>query len=90
MYAISSLLTEREYKKTQTVTHDCLRLFCYLEVFALPGVAQLSIQAIRNNDYPLCTGGCILTTFNITFILVFMDIFIALLDPRVKASYSAK
>ncbi len=59
-------------------------------IFALPGVAQLSIQAIRNNDYPLVTGGCILTTFNITFILVFMDIVIAWLDPRIKAAYSKK
>ena len=57
-------------------------------IFALPGVAQLSIQAIRNNDYQLVTGCTILTTFITTFILVILDIILAYLDPRVKAMYS--
>ena len=59
-------------------------------IFALPGVAQLSIQAIRNNDYGLVTGGTICTTFVITFFLVILDIVIAFVDPRVKAQYSRK
>ena len=59
-------------------------------IFSLPGVAQLSIQAIRNNDYQLVTGCTILTTFITTFILVILDIILAFLDPRIKASYSTK
>lgn len=57
-------------------------------IFSLPGVAQLSIQAIRNNDHTLVTGCTILTTFVITFTLVILDIVVAYIDPRVKAQYS--
>ena len=56
--------------------------------FALPGVAQMSVQAIRNNDYAMVTGSSIMTTTIITGFVVLLDIFIAFIDPRVKAQYS--
>ena len=56
--------------------------------FALPGVAQLSVQAIRNNDYELVTGCSIMTTTIVTVFMVLLDIFVAYIDPRVKAQYS--
>lgn len=56
--------------------------------FALPGVAQLCVQSIRNNDYPMVTGCVVMTTTIATFCMVLMDIFIAYMDPRVKAKYS--
>ena len=58
--------------------------------FALPGVAQLSVQSIRNSDYQMVTGGSIMTTIIITSFTVLLDIFIAFIDPRVKAQYSKK
>jgi peptide/nickel transport system permease protein len=57
-------------------------------IFALPGVAQMSVQAIRNNDYAMVTGSSIMTTTIITSFVVILDIFIAYIDPRVKAQYS--
>ena len=57
-------------------------------IFALPGVAQMSVQAIRNNDYAMVTGSSIMTTTIITGFVVILDIFIAFIDPRVKAQYS--
>ena len=57
-------------------------------IFALPGVAQMSVQAIRNNDYAMVTGSSIMTTTIITSFVVVLDIFIAYIDPRVKAQYS--
>ncbi len=59
-------------------------------IFSLPGVAQLSVQSIRNNDYQMVTGCTILTTTIITTALVILDIVLAFIDPRIKAQYSSK
>ena len=48
----------------------------------------MSVQAIRNNDYAMVTGSSIMTTTIITSFVVILDIFIAYIDPRVKAQYS--
>ena len=57
-------------------------------IFALPGVGQLAIQSIRNNDYQVVTGCTILTTAIVTVMMVLLDIVVAFIDPRVRAQYS--
>lgn len=53
-------------------------------VFAWPGVGQLAVSAIFNRDYPLIQA--VVFTVACLFVLINLcvDIFYALLDPRVK------
>ncbi|MCL2425863.1 MAG: ABC transporter permease [Oscillospiraceae bacterium] len=55
-------------------------------VFSYPGLGTTLMSAVSQNDYPLLSG---LTLFIIIMVLVMvflLDIFYAIIDPRVKAS----
>jgi len=56
-------------------------------VFAWPGIGRLAIEAIRQLDYPMIQG--VIITFAISYALVnlLVDLFYALLDPRLEARY---
>jgi peptide/nickel transport system permease protein len=56
-------------------------------VFAWPGVGNLTVTAIRGNDYPMVTGCVIMTTVFTALVLLFVDIIYAYVDPRIKAQY---
>ena len=54
------------------------------EVFALPGVGRLLLQAISQRDFPVVQA-CILTIgLFLIFLNIFVDILYAYLDPRIR------
>jgi len=57
-------------------------------VFAWPGIGQLVINAIKNNDFETVTGAIIMTSIMTSIILLLVDILYAFVDPRIKAQYS--
>lgn len=59
-------------------------------VFSWPGIGNLIIPAVRSNEYVLVTGCVILTTVLVGVVLLIVDIFYAIADPRIKASYTQK
>lgn len=60
------------------------------QVFAWPGIGNLTITAVRGNEYTLVTGSVIITTILVAFVLLAVDILYAYIDPRIKAKYTKK
>jgi peptide/nickel transport system permease protein len=55
-------------------------------IFSYPGLGMAMLNAIRTNDYPVIQGVTLLITTSVLLANFTVDILIALLDPRVKAS----
>lgn len=53
-------------------------------VFGLPGIGQLTIDAINKSDQPVVMGVALLAAFFITFFNVIVDSVYALIDPKVR------
>lgn len=56
------------------------------QVFALPGLGQLVLNAIRNGDMPLVLGFVALMALLMAIIQFLLDLTYALVDPRVRAA----
>ncbi len=56
------------------------------QVFALPGLGQLVLNAIRNGDMPVVLGFVVLMALLMAVIQFLLDLAYALVDPRVRAS----
>jgi peptide/nickel transport system permease protein len=54
------------------------------QVFALPGIGRLVVQAIMARDYPLVQGVMLLYGFAFVGINLFVDVLYALADPRIR------
>ena len=59
-------------------------------VFSWPGVGQLAVQAIFNQDYALIEGIVILNTIVFMILLFLVDLSYAGLDPRTRRSHSVR
>ncbi|MCL2100783.1 MAG: ABC transporter permease [Fibromonadales bacterium] len=57
-------------------------------IFSYPGLGFAMLNAITSNDYPVIQGVTLLITTSVLLANFTVDILIALLDPRVKASLS--
>jgi peptide/nickel transport system permease protein len=55
-------------------------------IFSYPGLGMAMLTAIQTNDYPVIQGVTLLITSSVLLANFTVDILIALLDPRVKAS----
>jgi len=53
-------------------------------VFVWPGVGQLTIQAVWDNDFPVITGTVLLWTSVFVFMNLVADLAYAYLDPRIR------
>lgn len=54
------------------------------QVFALPGIGRMVVQAIMARDYPLVQGTMLILGFTFVMINLIVDILYALADPRVR------
>lgn len=59
-------------------------------VFSWPGVGRLTVQAVNSRDATLTCGCVILTCIVFVVLLLIVDLLYALVDPRIKAQYTAK
>lgn len=53
-------------------------------IFAWPGVGQLSIQAIESRDYPLVQAIVFISSTGIVLLNLIVDILYGLIDPRIR------
>ena len=60
------------------------------QVFSIPGLGQLMVNAINNRNYPVVQGGVLLIALSYSVINLLVDILYAYADPRIKAQYSVK
>ncbi len=54
-------------------------------VFAWPGVATLTVDAIRNQDFPVVQCAVVLLALIIVFVNLIVDVIVGLIDPRIRA-----
>ncbi len=54
------------------------------QIFALPGIGRLLVQAIMARDYPVVQGTLLLLGFSFVFINILIDLIYAYIDPRVR------
>ena len=59
------------------------------QVFAVPGLGKLMVEAINSRNYPVVEGGVLLIAFAYCVINLLVDIIYAYLDPRIKSQYSS-
>lgn len=57
------------------------------QVFAIPGLGKLMVEAINARNYPVVEGGVLLIAFAFCVINLLVDIIYAYIDPRIKAQY---
>ena len=56
------------------------------QIFALPGVGRLTLNAVLDRDYPVVQGAVLLITFLFILVNILTDAFYAVLDPRIRLS----
>lgn len=56
------------------------------ELFNLPGMGRLAIDAIEQRDYPMIQGVVMVTTVAFVLINLAVDIFYSYIDPRIRYS----
>jgi peptide/nickel transport system permease protein len=54
------------------------------EVFALPGLGRLVLDAITQRDYALVQGAVLFIAFNFMLVNLLVDLLYALIDPRIR------
>jgi peptide/nickel transport system permease protein len=54
------------------------------QLFTLPGMGQMIIDALRQRDYPTVNGVMIITSFTIVVVNLLVDITYGVIDPKVK------
>lgn len=60
------------------------------QVFAIPGIGKLMVDAIRARNYPLVTGAVLVLTLLQSGVNLFIDILYAAIDPRIRTQYAKR
>jgi ABC-type dipeptide/oligopeptide/nickel transport system permease component len=58
------------------------------QIFSLPGVGRLTLNAVLERNYPVVQGAVLLVTFLFMTINVLTDSLYAIVDPRLRTSQS--
>jgi peptide/nickel transport system permease protein len=58
------------------------------QVFAIPGIGKLMLDAIKSRNYPLVQGGVLLIALMFSFVNLAVDLIYAFVDPRIKTQYT--
>lgn len=53
-------------------------------IFSMPGIGQLLMNSVLNNDFPVVQAGVLMVAVAVTLINLLTDISYAFLDPRIK------
>jgi peptide/nickel transport system permease protein len=54
------------------------------QIYALPGLGRLTLDAISQRDYPLVQGAVLFIAFNFLVVNLLVDLAYAALDPRIR------
>jgi peptide/nickel transport system permease protein len=57
------------------------------QVFAIPGIGKLILDAIKSRNYPLVQGGVLLIALMFSLVNLAVDVVYAFVDPRIKTQY---
>lgn len=57
-------------------------------VFSIPGLGTYMMTAIKSRDYPAIQGAVIFVAVAFGFVMLFVDLLYAIIDPRIRAEFS--
>ena len=57
-------------------------------IFSLPGLGTYTIAALSGRDYPVIQGSVLFLSTLFSFIILFVDIIFAFVDPRIRSQYT--
>lgn len=57
------------------------------QVFAIPGIGKLMVDAIKARNYPLVQGGVLIIAFAFCFLNLAVDLMYSFIDPRIRSQY---
>ncbi|MEG0942015.1 MAG: ABC transporter permease [Angelakisella sp.] len=57
------------------------------QVFAIPGLGKLMVDAIKSRDYPMVQGGVLVIALLFSVLNLLIDVAYAFADPRIKSQY---
>lgn len=60
------------------------------QIFSIPGLGKLMVEAINARNYPVVQGGVLLIAICYTVINLVVDLLYAVIDPRIKSQYTGK
>ena len=60
------------------------------QIFAIPGVGKLMVDAIKARNYPLVQGSVLVLTVLQSMVNLVVDIMYAFVDPRIRSQYIRK
>ena len=60
------------------------------QVFAIPGIGKMMVDAIKNRNYPLVEGGVFVIALMCSIVNLATDLMYAMVDPRIKSQYQRK
>ena len=58
------------------------------QVFAIPGIGKMMVDAIKNRNYPVVQGGVFIIALIYCVVNLLVDILYAYVDPRIKGQYT--
>jgi peptide/nickel transport system permease protein len=58
------------------------------QIFAIPGLGKLMVDAIKARNYPIIRGGVLVIAVMFSFLNLFIDLLYAFVDPRIRSQYS--
>lgn len=58
------------------------------QVFAIPGVGKLMVDAIKSRNFPLVMGSVLVLAFLQSMVNLVIDILYAFVDPRIRSQYN--
>lgn len=58
------------------------------QVFAIPGLGKMMVDAIKSRNYPVVQGGVLVIAVLFSLLNLMIDLLYAFVDPRIKSQYS--
>ncbi len=59
------------------------------QVFAIPGLSKLMVDAIKARNYPIVQGGVLIIAVIFSVLNLLVDLLYAFVDPRIKTQYQS-
>lgn len=60
------------------------------QVFAIPGIGKMMVDAIKARNYPVVQGGVLVIALLFSVLNLIIDLLYAFVDPRIKTQYMRK
>lgn len=61
-------------------------VFIIEQIFAMPGIGRLTLDAIQNRDYPIVQGVTLVLAVIFVLVSLIVDVLYAFIDPRIRVS----